>query len=168
MGITAHQQTEITFISFCCLLSCAKQMIKMLAPYFRFHPFHNSNQAFLSSVIFLLFMLPFTLFLSPSQVHGVLKPNVSSDDSDLEVRLNSWNLGVSPGAHLVLHGCLQLPACCASEGGCGSEQLTKKIHMSNGYSDLKLCFITAGVVGTNCCFVFNTWELKTVRVKDVH
>lgn len=58
----------------------------------------------------------------------MLKANVSSDDSDLEVRLNSWNLGVSPGAHLVLHGCLQLSACCASEGAVVLNGLQKNPH----------------------------------------
>ncbi|XP_037544466.1 centrosomal protein of 112 kDa [Nematolebias whitei] len=33
-------------------------------------------------------------------VHGVLKANVPSDDSDLEVRLNSWNLGIENPRYL--------------------------------------------------------------------
>lgn len=34
------------------------------------------------------------------QVDGAMKADMSLDDSDLEARLNSWNLGVSPGARL--------------------------------------------------------------------
>lgn len=40
-------------------------------------------------------MRSFTL-LFPPQVDGGLKADMSPDDSDLEARLNSWNLGVSP------------------------------------------------------------------------
>lgn len=46
----------------------------------------------------------FLNFLSYSQVDGGLKADMSPDDSDLEARLNSWNLGVSPEACLELLG----------------------------------------------------------------
>ncbi len=52
--------------------------------------------------------------LFPPQVDGGLKAETSHDDSDLEARLNSWNLGVSPGACLELLGEMQLSTCYSS------------------------------------------------------
>uniref|UniRef100_A0A3B5BCX5 Centrosomal protein 112 n=1 Tax=Stegastes partitus TaxID=144197 RepID=A0A3B5BCX5_9TELE len=60
-------------------------------------------------------------------VDGGLKADMSPDDSDLEARLNSWNLGVSPEACLRLPGSVQLSA------GCSSLQVK---------SDISLCFQT--------------------------
>lgn len=56
----------------------------------------------------------FSFLFFPPQVVGGLKTDVSPDDSDLEARLNSWNLGVSPGARLELLGNIQLSACSSS------------------------------------------------------
>uniref|UniRef100_A0A673CDR4 Centrosomal protein 112 n=1 Tax=Sphaeramia orbicularis TaxID=375764 RepID=A0A673CDR4_9TELE len=59
------------------------------------------------------FCIPLPICFSP-QVEGGLKADTSHDDSDLEARLNSWNLGVSPGACLELHGYMKPSTYCSS------------------------------------------------------
>lgn len=62
-------------------------------------------------------------FPLPPQVDGGLGADLSPDDSDLEARLNSWNLGVSPGACLELLGYIQLSTCYGLSAATGGSEL---------------------------------------------
>uniref|UniRef100_A0A671X2K9 Centrosomal protein 112 n=1 Tax=Sparus aurata TaxID=8175 RepID=A0A671X2K9_SPAAU len=81
---------------------------------FKFPPLiYNTSPPLISiflSAIYALFHSP----PLPPQVDAGLKAGMSPDDSDLEARLNSWNLGVSPEACLEHFGYMQLSTCCSS------------------------------------------------------
>ncbi|MEQ2307519.1 hypothetical protein AMECASPLE_019058, partial [Ameca splendens] len=71
-------------------------------------------------------------------VDGLLKANVSCDDSDLEARLNSWNLGVSPGA------CCELLGCSGSQQGQRFRKLRNKSTRPSQYPYFCSAAVSAG------------------------
>lgn len=70
------------------LIFCAVCFFFLLLPSFPFFLFF-----FVSSIASSFF--PFLLYFVFQEVHSKTSP-ISLDDSDIEVRLNSWNLGVKP------------------------------------------------------------------------